>query len=282
MTSALNGGNIGIAIGSGLVGYFGGLGVGGMFGSFWGTMAAGTLGGASGAGMAGADAGMGALSGLAGSLSGYGAGAISGFAGLGTIIGGGVSAEVSGGDFGEGALGGLAYNIGFTIGSTFAPMSKAEDANVESGDQVFLAGDRIGKGQGLKGWLFSGAMAILDPGPFNHTGIGLGGGKIVDSHPDASGETYNGPGVRNLKGENQFSAYKGEKAAVVKHSKSLGVCAETVANRMQQEKVTFGGGPFGGGDKTTYCSQFTSEVYKTSGETGVYGSGPNTQYWYTK
>lgn len=88
-------------------------------------------------------------------------------------------------------------------------------------------------------------------------------------------------GVRNLTGENQFPAYQGEKVAVVKHRQALGVSAEVIANNQHQAGVIFGGGPFGGEGKTSFCSQFTSYVYKTSGETGVYGYGPNTQNWYT-
>ena len=283
VSTAMEGGNIAAAAVGTVTGYFGGGVIGKAFGVFWGTAAAGTFAGASSAAVSGGDIGRLALAGVSGGIGGYGIGAVTGFAGLGTILGGGIAAEVGGGKFVDGALSGLAYNVGFTIGSSFAPLPSVDTANVTAGDQVFFRGDRLGKGQGLGGLLFSGAMAILDPGPFNHTGIALGGNRIADSHPAPSG--YNGPGIRTLRGNGQFSAYKNEQVAVVKHRAALGVAAEVIVDRMQQAGVTFGGGPlnvFGGGENAISCSEFTGKVYTTSGETGVYGVGPNTQYWYTK
>jgi len=284
--AAVNGGNIGAALVGAVTGYFGGGLIGNLAGNFWGTIVAGALGGIAGAAVGGGDIGLAALSGFAGGIAGYGVGAMSGFAGLGTIVGSGVASEVSGRDFADGALGGLAYNIGYSVGSTFATgLQSVKQANVESGDQVFFSGTRLGKGGGnwaerIIGGTFSVGMAMLDPGSFNHTGIGLGGNRIADSHPDPTGETYSGPGVRNYKGSNQFSAYQGEKVAVIKHREALATQAQTLIGKHQSAGVTFGWG--GASNNQRFCSQFTGEVHRTAGNSGVYGHGPNTQYWYSK
>ncbi|MBM3248005.1 MAG: hypothetical protein FJZ10_01070 [Candidatus Omnitrophica bacterium] len=279
--AAMNGGNIGAALAGAVVGYFGGGIIGNAFGNFWGTIGAGVLGGASGAAIGGGDIGLAALSGFAGGITGYGVGALTKFAGLGTIIGGGVASEVAGGDFAEGALGGLAYNIGFTIGSTFAPMSSVatDSGSVGEGDPVFYSGEKIGG----RFSLFSIGMAVLDPGPFNHTDIGLGGGKVAGSHP-GMGVSNDGPDIRDMK---SFPAYSKEKFVSIRGNQAIAKAANSLVTDMKTKGVTFrylekSPAIFSNSGNTVYCSQFTSQVYRNSGNTGVYGAGPNSQYWYLK
>lgn len=276
-SAGINGGNIGAAAGGALIGYFGGGLIGNAFGTFWGTLGAGALGGAMGAGIGGGDVGLAALSGLGGSWAGYGIGAATGFVGLGTIIGGGVSSEISGGDFGEGALGGLAYNVGFTLGSTVASWNYQpnETANIPEDSQVFFAGERLGKGQGLKGLVYNVGMAVLDPGPFNHTGIGAGNGQVIDSHPDAG--LLDGPGVRSVK---DFEAYQNDRVRTIQHKPGLTKAANNLRIDLKSQGVGFGGMPLTG-TTGVYCSQFTGQGRQAAGQTGVYGKGPNSQYWYS-
>jgi len=278
--AAMDGGNIGAAIAGAVTGYFGGGFIGGMAGNFWGTIAAGALGGAAGSAIAGGDIGLAALSGFAGGFAGYGVGAITGFAGLGTIIGGGVASEVAGGDFADGALGGLAYNVGFSVGSSFASIPElAETASVQqSGDTLFYAGER--------NWPWyhplNLAQAIFDPGPFNHTDIGLGGGMVAGSHP-GMGVSNDGPDVRNMK---DFPAYQRERVIRIKGNSKVGKYAGQLALDLKDQSVGFNylnsKAIFSNNGNSYFCSQFTAKAYKEAGQSGVYGVGPNTQYWFLK
>jgi RHS repeat-associated protein len=276
-TAGMNGGNIGAAVVGGLAGYFGGGLIGNTFGTFWGTVAGGALGGAAGAGIAGGNVGLAALAGMGGSWAGYATGAFTGLAGLGTIIGGGVGSEISGGNFGDGALGGVAYNIGFTLGSTVAGWGyqTKDTAQTPEDSQVFFAGPRIGKeGGGWLGKVYSIGMAVLDPGPFNHTGIGAGNGKVIDSHPDAG--NLSGPGIRSVK---DFAGYSPkDRIRVVQGRQGLTKAALNLTTNLQDQGVHFGGMPLTG---TTgiYCSQFAGQASQSAGQP-VYGKGPNSQYWY--
>ncbi|MDP2654709.1 MAG: RHS repeat-associated core domain-containing protein [Candidatus Doudnabacteria bacterium] len=279
-TAGLEGGNIGAAIGGAVVGYFGGGVLGETFGNFWGVLGGGALGGAAGAGMGGGNVGLAALSGLGSSWSGYTVGAMTGLAGLGTIIGGGVGSEISGGDFGEGALGGLTYNIGFTLGSTVASWqySPKDTALIPEDSQVFFAGPRIGKeSSGWLGKLYSIGMAIFDPGPFNHTGIGAGNGEVVDSHPDVG--DLSGPGVRSVR---TFGGYSDrDRIFTIQRKAGLANAARSLAADLHSNGVRFGGMPLTGSDGI-YCSKFAAQARTKAGEVGVYGTGPNSQYWFSK
>lgn len=276
-TAGVSGGNIGAAVGGALAGYFGGGLIGNAFGGFWGTIGAGALGGAAGAGIGGGNVGLAALSGLGGSFAGYSTGAITGLAGLGTIVGGGVGSEIAGGNFGEGALGGVAYNVGFTLGSTAAGWGyqSKETAQIPEDSQVYFAGPRIGKeGGGWLGKVYSAGMAVLDPGPFNHTGIGAGNGKVIDSHPDVG--DLSGPGIRSVK---DFGGYSPkDRILTIQGSQGLTKAAMGLTINLQDQGVHFGGIPLTG---TTgiYCSQFTGQASQAAGQP-VYGKGPNSQYWY--
>lgn len=273
------GGNIGAALAGAAVGYFGGGLVGNAFGSFWGTMSAGIFGGTAGAAIGGGNIGLAALSGFGGSMVGYGVGALTGFAGLGTIIGSGASSEISGGDFVDGALGGLAYNVGFTLGSTVASWNDTpnESADIPEDSQVFFAGDRIGKeGGGWFGKLYSAGMAVLDPGPFNHTGIGAGNGKVIDSHP-ARG-LADGPNVRSV---TDFTAFQNDRITTIQHKTGLTKAADNLMVDLRSQGKGFGGMPLTG-TEGVFCSQFTAQARKAAGETGVYGTGPNSQYWFSR
>ncbi|MBL8012211.1 MAG: hypothetical protein JNN05_00040 [Candidatus Omnitrophica bacterium] len=180
----------------------------------------------------------------------------------------------------DGVINGMAYNVGYTVGSTIASWSyqSANTANATEDSQVFFAGTRIGKEGGgsffdkVAGVAFSVGQAILDPGPFNHTGIGAGGNRVIDSHPEAGDAS--GPGVRDLR---TFGAYQHDRVLVVPRNSGLTVAANSLATNLQAQNVHFSMPPFSSGG--VFCSQFTGRAMQQA-NTGTYGIGPNSQSWY--
>jgi hypothetical protein len=136
---------------------------------------------------------------------------------------------------------------------------------IESGDVLFFenSGDLGGVSKAL--------LAIFDPGAFSHTGIGVGNGEIADSEVEWNG-IKSGPNVRPL----DFGLYKNRRFKRIKMGKALGVSARAHANYLAGRNTRFDLL----GKNGVFCSQFARQVYTQTKQTGLYGLGPNTQYWY--
>lgn len=115
-------------------------------------------------------------------------------------------------------------------------------------------------------------IAILDPGPFNHTAVGAGGRTVIDSHPDR-GE-LSGPNVRDVK---TFEAFQSDRVRIVQRNSGLTQTANSLRVSLQNQQIHFSLPPFSSGG--IFCSQFTGRALHQA-NSGVYGIGPNSQAWW--